>query len=141
MRIVLTTALLGALVCGGCKKKAPETVEAKPPAPLAGSKIEPLTPPTLGGVTPMPGVEPTPAPAPGPAKPTPLTPLAPPKTVAKPAPGAPQRFYTVEKGDTLWKIAVRVYGDGQRYRDIQAANPGLVPNQMKIGQKLVLPPK
>ena len=50
-------------------------------------------------------------------------------------------MYIVQKGDTLWKIAVSVYCDGQRYRDIEAANPGLVPNKMRVGQKLVLPPK
>lgn len=34
--------------------------------------------------------------------------------------------YTVVGGDTLWKIAERVYGDGHRYPEIVAANTGRV---------------
>ena len=128
MRTVLTAAFLGALVYGGCKKpQPPQTTEPKPPMATAGG-LEPLTPPKIGEATAMPA----------PAEPTPLTPPVP---VATPAPAESPRMYIVQKGDTLWKIAVSVYGDGQRYRDIEAANPGLVPNKMKVGQKLVLPPK
>ncbi|MBK8471917.1 MAG: peptidoglycan-binding protein LysM [Sphingobacteriales bacterium] len=32
------------------------------------------------------------------------------------------RFYTVQKGDTLWKIATEMYGDGTRHKDIFEAN-------------------
>lgn len=38
--------------------------------------------------------------------------------------------YTVAKGDTLWEVAVRAYGDGFRWVDIakanKLANPGLI---------------
>jgi len=33
-----------------------------------------------------------------------------------------QRVYTMQQGDTLWNIAVLIYGDGTRWMDILAAN-------------------
>jgi nucleoid-associated protein YgaU len=45
----------------------------------------------------------------------------------------------VRRGDTLWSIAQRTYGDGKRWRDIAAANPGIEPTRLKVGQTLVLP--
>ena len=47
--------------------------------------------------------------------------------------------YTVQQGDTLWRIASSKYGNGQKWRDIVAANPGLVPQKLRIGQTIVLP--
>ena len=39
------------------------------------------------------------------------------------APASGQRSYTVQKGDSLFLIAKKCYGDGGRWKDIQAANP------------------
>ena len=47
--------------------------------------------------------------------------------------------YTVRKGDTLWKIAAEQLGDGQRWREIVSANPGLEPKKLAVGQSLRLP--
>lgn len=47
--------------------------------------------------------------------------------------------YTVQKGDTLWSIAQRMLGDGQRWREIQDLNPGLEPAKLKVGAVIVLP--
>jgi 5'-nucleotidase len=47
--------------------------------------------------------------------------------------------YTVQKGDTLYKIARAKYGDPAAVKKIQAANPGLNPNSIKVGQKINLP--
>ena len=47
--------------------------------------------------------------------------------------------YTVQKGDTLYKIARDHYGDGKKWSRIVAANPGLSPASLKAGQKLNLP--
>lgn len=47
--------------------------------------------------------------------------------------------YTVQKGDTLWKIAQQTYGSGKKYKDIVAANPGVDPNRIKVGQVISLP--
>jgi nucleoid-associated protein YgaU len=54
---------------------------------------------------------------------------------------APARSYTVVKGDKIWKIAKRMYpGDTKNGVDkILAANPGLDPKKLKIGQVLVIP--
>lgn len=49
------------------------------------------------------------------------------------------RTYTVKKGDTLWGIAQRTYGDGKQYKKIISANPGIKGEQVNVGQKIVLP--
>ncbi len=50
-----------------------------------------------------------------------------------------QEKYAIRRGDTLWSIAQRSYGDGKRWRDILAANPGLDPTRLRVGQQIVLP--
>jgi hypothetical protein len=57
------------------------------------------------------------------------------------APAEPARSYTVVKGDSVWKIAKKMYpGDTKNGEDkILGANPGLDPKRLKIGQVLVVP--
>ena len=55
------------------------------------------------------------------------------------APATSAGPYTVQKGDTLFKIAKEHYGDGKQWSRIVAANPGLSPASLKAGQKLNLP--
>ena len=47
--------------------------------------------------------------------------------------------YTVEKGDSLWKIAVKVYGDGYKWVEIAKENKIITPNIIYSGNILVLP--
>ncbi|MFW6065681.1 MAG: LysM peptidoglycan-binding domain-containing protein [Planctomycetota bacterium] len=47
--------------------------------------------------------------------------------------------YVVKSGDTLWSISERLLGDGQRWREIVEMNPGLDPEDMRIGQELRIP--
>ena len=47
--------------------------------------------------------------------------------------------YSVKKGDTLSSLALRLLGQRGRWREILAANPGVVPERLKIGQTLVIP--
>ena len=47
--------------------------------------------------------------------------------------------YTVKKGDTLFHIAKEHYGDGKKWQQIAAANPGVTPTSLKVGQTLVMP--
>lgn len=55
-------------------------------------------------------------------------------------PAAPQpRTYTVEPGDTLWAIAERFYGDGNRYREIAGASGIENPDAIDVGQLLTIP--
>jgi len=51
-------------------------------------------------------------------------------------------FYTVEKGDTLWKIASAHYNDGAKYPVIFEANKPMLEHPDKIypGQMLRIPP-
>jgi hypothetical protein len=56
----------------------------------------------------------------------------------EPAP-APAREYQVVRGDSLARIARKVYGDGRRWRDIAAANTITEPFRIQPGQTLVIP--
>ncbi|CAN5532442.1 hypothetical protein BH10PLA1_BH10PLA1_12720 [soil metagenome] len=47
--------------------------------------------------------------------------------------------YTVKKGDTLYGIAKKKYNDGKQWNKIAAANPGLSPSSLKVGQTITLP--
>lgn len=47
--------------------------------------------------------------------------------------------YTVKKGDTLYSIAKSRYGQGNQWQRIAAANPGLEPSKLKVGQTIVIP--
>lgn len=49
------------------------------------------------------------------------------------------REYLVQAGDTLSEIAEEQLGTSQRWRDIVAANQGLDPKRLKVGQRLMLP--
>lgn len=63
------------------------------------------------------------------------------ETAASPAPAASQT-YTVVKGDCLWNIAKRFYGNGSKYSVIYNANKGIVggnPNLIYPGQVLTIP--
>ena len=52
------------------------------------------------------------------------------------------RVYYVQKGDSLSRIAVKVYGDGNRWRDIMNANSAAMRNDkdLKVGMRLSIPP-
>ncbi|HGO5816208.1 TPA: peptidoglycan-binding protein LysM [Mannheimia haemolytica] len=50
-------------------------------------------------------------------------------------------FYVIQKGDTLWEIATKAYGNGAKYKDIVAANKEVIKDENKIfpGQKIRIP--
>lgn len=107
---------------------AAETVEPTAPSPVpadvAGRPQEPVTAP------PIPQADPRPAPE------VQLT-LVDADELARGAPGT----YVVRRGDTLWDIARRVYGNGARYRTIYRANRHLLrhPGRIRPGQVLEIP--
>lgn len=47
--------------------------------------------------------------------------------------------YTVKPGDTLWALAQKVYGDGNRWRDLAEANPQLKDGAIKPGDVVKFP--
>jgi LysM repeat protein len=51
--------------------------------------------------------------------------------------------YTVQKGDTLWKIANRFYGSGTEWRKVFEANRDTLsnPDKLKAGAKIRIPAK
>lgn len=59
-------------------------------------------------------------------------PVEPPKTETS------YTTYTVKRGDSLWKIASKLLGNGNKYPQIQKAN-GLTGDLIKVGQKLKIP--
>lgn len=80
-----------------------------------------------------------------PANPTPRiapatrTPPASPAVTQQPATGA--RQHTVQPGDTLSKLAQQYYGNRARWRDIYAANRGVMKSEsdLKVGMSLKIP--
>ena len=61
--------------------------------------------------------------------------------VPPPPPPPPVRYYTIQKGDTLWAIASEAYGNGARYTEIVEANKEVIIDADKIypGQKIRIP--
>ncbi|MEV7025310.1 LysM peptidoglycan-binding domain-containing protein [Kitasatospora sp. NPDC093558] len=59
--------------------------------------------------------------------------------VSPPPADSAAQTYTVEPGDTLWAVAERFYGDGNRYRDIAAASGIDNPDVIDVGQVLTIP--
>jgi nucleoid-associated protein YgaU len=120
VKAILVLSVLTMLVVVGCGGKAPAPQPqalnvAPPPAPQPAPAAAPVTPVTY---TPAPVEEPVAAPAAG---------------------AASGKKYVVQRGDTLWGIATRTYGDGKQYKKIVAANPSIKGERVNAGQTIVLP--
>ena len=50
-----------------------------------------------------------------------------------------RKLYTVQGGDTLSEISMRELGTSKRWQEIVKLNPGIDPNRLKVGSRLVLP--
>ena len=59
-------------------------------------------------------------------------------TPTRPDERAPQKSYTVVKGDTLWEIASRFYGDGTKWTLLANKNSISDPRKLQIGTVLEL---
>lgn len=97
---------------------APQSV---PPA----ATEEPLSSADIPALPPLPELEPTGVPAP-------------PQLEQKMA-----ETYTVSKGDTLWSISKKFYGQGGKWQLILDANRDKIsdPNKLKAGTVINIPPK
>jgi LysM repeat protein len=63
------------------------------------------------------------------------------ETTSSPAPTTQNKTYTVVKGDCLWNIAKKFYGNGSQYTKIYNANKDKIknPNLIYPGQVLTIP--
>ena len=75
------------------------------------------------------------------SKPKIATPQPARQTENSPAPKVENKTYTVVKGDCLWNIAKKFYGNGSQYTKIYNANTDKIknPNLIYPGQVLVIP--
>ena len=107
---------------------APAETTAEPPSAVKPAAPPPITanpPPLLKSVAPAPAAEPEPAAT---------RPAAAPITAAT-------RTYVVQPGDSVYRIAERVYGDPMQWKKIRDANKDRLgpDNQVRVGQVLVIP--
>jgi 5'-nucleotidase len=129
--LIVCAAAATMAIGGGCSGKA-----AKNPSMTANPGVTDVS------ITPTP-LAAEPAPAPQPVQP--VVSDTPTQAPAAPIAAAPTRGagaggkYTVQKGDTLWKIATTSYGDGKQWQRIASANPGLSPSTLKAGQTILIP--
>lgn len=65
-----------------------------------------------------------------------VTGMMPPEPAPTPAPSTAAHEYTVTKGDSFYTIAKKF---GVTVKAIEAANPGVEPTKLQIGQKLQIP--
>ncbi len=122
MKILIPSIAVLMTVGYGCaSKKPPETMQEN----AAVTDVRPGPQPVAEA-----GYAPAPAPEPLVTQ-TPSTP--------GPTAQAGGSSYTVQKGDTLFRIAKQHYGDGKQWQRIAAANPGLSPQSLKAGQKVYIP--
>lgn len=50
-----------------------------------------------------------------------------------------QQYYVVKKGDSLWSISEKYYGSGFKFYKIMKENKLVNPNNLHIGQRLIIP--
>jgi len=61
--------------------------------------------------------------------------------LVRPSDTGPRNSYVIQAGDTLYGIAMDKYGDARFIQAIEAANPGLDPNRLRVGDRITLPEK
>ena len=52
-----------------------------------------------------------------------------------------KRTYVIKRGDFLWNLAIKFYGDGTKWQIIYEANKTVIPNPtlLPVGKKIVIP--
>ncbi len=124
---VLAVSVTGlvAMLIQGCKREKPSDDTLNPPSLDTNSIAMDTNLPPMSVSNPP--VMVPPAPTNPPVILPPIEPLA---------PVAGGSEYVVAKGDSLAKIAKK---NGVTLKALQAANPGVVPTKLKVGQKLTIP--
>lgn len=117
--LAVGVAGLSAMLIQGCKREQPADNGETPTIDTNTPAITDTNAPTIDTNAPV---------------------VAPPAVVAPPvvtpAPETAGAEYTVVKGDTLAAIAKK---NGVTVKALEAANPGVVPTKLKIGEKLTIP--
>lgn len=142
----LNILVISPLLIQGCSKKDASVdlnnAASTQPADNSSTSTASTTPAPSATDTNMPPTLPPPPVSdtnPAVANNTPVPPVAPP-VVTPPAPvpdAAPAgKDYVVAKGDSFYSIAKKF---GVKIKEIEAANPGVVPAKLKVGQKLQIP--
>ena len=106
--------LMGMLI-QGCKREQVETENTPPPADTNTVAVDTNTPPMVASNPPV---------------------AVPPVVAPAPVPEAAGTEYVVVKGDSFAKIAKK---NGVSVKAIQAANLGVEPTKLKVGQKISIP--
>jgi LysM repeat protein len=128
--------MLGVFLIAGCKKTSTETAQQEPAPPPVTPPVEPPPlPPAFTNVPATPGSSAT-ATAPVPADTNVVLPPPPPSPIESIPPPAFSE-HTIIKGETFAVLAKRY---GVTTKAIEAANPGVNPTRLKIGQKIKIPP-
>jgi LysM repeat protein len=110
--LVVGVVSLTAMLIQGCKR---EQISEGPPPVDTNTVVMDTNPPSMEASNP---------------------PVVAPVLVAPPVSETPGTEYVVAHGDTLVKIAKR---HGLTLKALEAANPGVEPAKLKIGQKLTIP--
>ena len=119
----------------------PFTRRLAPPAPPSISRIAPVTPqPRLSPAVAPPAQPRTAAPsiAPSGPKPSVTTSVARPYAAAKTS--SPLHTIIIQPGDSLWRLAQQNLGRASRWKELLAANPGIVdPTRIAAGTEIMVP--
>ena len=111
------------------------------PTPPSIARIAPSAPQPKAAVSVAPSAQPptaAPAIAPPAPKSNPGASIAPPVALDKTA--SPLHTVIVQPGDSLWKLAQQNLGRGSRWKELLAANPGIVdPTRIAAGTEIVVP--
>ncbi len=124
MKRIFIITVLAMLASAGCRRSAgPGTVETAD-VPVPSRPVSKLMP-----VESLPEITTAVEPIADTREPTP---------VVTPAP-APVKTHTIRTGETLWSVAKKFYGNGQRWREIAAANDIADESKIPIGKVLRIP--
>lgn len=126
---VLAVSVTGltAMLIQGCKREKPVEDLNPPPFDTNAFPLDATNPPMMDVSNPPVVLPPITTNAPV---------IIPPVAPVEPLAPAAGSEYTVVKGDTLAVIAKK---NGVTLKALQAANPGVIPTKLKIGQKLAIP--
>ncbi|MDB6020273.1 MAG: peptidoglycan-binding protein [Pedosphaera sp.] len=128
----LNILVLTPLLIQGCSSKkdanADSSTTASTQPPDTGAPVDtnpPPLPPMTSNTVPSMASNAVPVPPPQPIPQPPITPEVP-----------ATHEYVVAKGDSYYTISKKL---GVKMKDIEAANPGIPPTKLKVGQKLQVP--